>query len=160
MRTVEPSAPSGGTAPHPMAGSTAARRLPAAAKLLLAAEILLSYMQARRALARHELPRVLMIVRRAPRRVRRRPLPDGRRDGGRLGAAVERTLSALPQEVLCLTRLLVLLRLLARRGVEGTLVIAVQPDGTLELRAHAWVEVDGCALLPPAAADWGRLLAL
>ncbi len=141
----------------PLAG---APPLSGPAKLLLAAEVLISYGQARRALARHELPQVLAIMRRAPRRLRRHPLPDARRDGRRLGAAVERTLQALPQEVLCLTRSLVLLRLLARRGVEGTLVIAVRPDGTLELSAHAWVELDGRALLPPAGDGWGRLLAL
>ena len=43
-------------------------------------------------------------------------------------------------------RSLVLLRMLARRGVVCRLVIGVRPGETLE--AHAWIEHDGHPLLP------------
>jgi hypothetical protein len=57
-------------------------------------------------------------------------------------------------------RSLVLLRVLARRGASGSLVIAVRPSEDLTLAAHAWVELDGVPLLAPATADHGRLVTL
>jgi len=57
-------------------------------------------------------------------------------------------------------RALVLLSLLARRGTDGTLVIAVLPTGELKLNAHAWIELDGRPLLTPATSEYGRLLTL
>lgn len=71
-----------------------------------------------------------------------------------------RTLEAMPVDSRCLMRSLVLLRVLARRGVNGSLVIAVRPDELLKLAAHAWVEVDGRPLLAPAGPDHGRLVTL
>jgi Transglutaminase-like superfamily len=133
-----------------------------AAKTRLAAEVVTEYARVRRALRREELPRVVRRLR-APAPARRvtPPLPDGARDGARLGAAVIRTLEPLPFDSRCLMRSLVLLGLLARRGVAGELVIAVRPSQELPaLDAHAWVEVDGRALLAPAGPDHGRLLTL
>ena len=83
------------------------------------------------------------------------PLIDGRR----LGRAVVRTLAPLPRGSRCLTRSLVLLSLLARRGVAVDLVIAVRPRADPSLDAHAWLEVDGSPLLAPAL-DYGRLVTL
>jgi Transglutaminase-like superfamily len=83
------------------------------------------------------------------------PLIDGRR----LGRAVVRTLAPLPRGSRCLTRSLVLLSLLARRGVAADLVIAVRPRADPSLDAHAWLEVDGSPLLAPAL-DYGRLVTL
>jgi hypothetical protein len=57
-------------------------------------------------------------------------------------------------------RSLVLLRLLARRGAAGSLVIAVRPNEDLSLDAHAWVELQDSPLLAPATDDHGRLLTL
>jgi hypothetical protein len=59
-----------------------------------------------------------------------------------------RALVLTPAGSRCLLRSLVLLRLLARRGTTGQLVIAVLP-GAAVLEAHAWIEREGTALLPP-----------
>jgi hypothetical protein len=134
--------------------------LGAADKARLAGEILAAYARVRWTLRRCDLPRTVAVLR-APRPKRRRgQLPDAAGDGRRLGAAVVRTLEPLPADSRCLMRSLVLLRLLARRGVTGALVIAVRPTEDLALAAHAWVEVEGRPLLAPAGADHGRLVTL
>lgn len=66
--------------------------------------------------------------------------------GRRLGAAVVRTLSALPTDSRCLVQSLVLTRMLASRGVSARLVIGAKLDP--EFSAHAWVEAGNIALLP------------
>jgi hypothetical protein len=136
------------------------RRLSLVDKARLAIEILLAYARVHRQLRRDELPRVVGNLRRLPRNRGARPLPDGERDGPRLGAAVIRTLEPLPADSRCLMRSLVLLRLLAARGATGSLVIAVRPDEDLELAAHAWVELGGRPLLSAGDADLGRLVTL
>jgi hypothetical protein len=65
----------------------------------------------------------------------------------RLGKVVGKTLGVLPTDSRCLIRSLVLVRLLARRSIASTLVIGVRK--TSEFAAHAWVEHDGEAILPP-----------
>jgi hypothetical protein len=52
-------------------------------------------------------------------------------------------------------RSLVLLKLLQRRGIRGSLVIGVQPEG--EFAAHAWVEYHDEPLLPDGSGEFGRL---
>jgi hypothetical protein len=87
------------------------------------------------------------------------PLPDPSVDGIRLGRAVIRALVLTPGGTKCLMRSLVLMRLLARRGAgDGELIIAVQP-GPAVLDAHAWVELEGLALLQPGEGH-ERLLVL
>jgi hypothetical protein len=78
--------------------------------------------------------------------------------GQRLGQAVARTMRYLPGDTRCLTQSLVLIRMLARRGLGGTLVIGVTPDGGFS--AHAWVELSGVALLPPREDVFSRLAEL
>jgi hypothetical protein len=129
-------------------------------KAWLAGEILLAYGRVRWMLRREQLPRVVAILRRPPRIVRRHPLPDAEHDGRRLGAAVIRTLQPLPADSRCLMRSLVLLRLLASRGANGSLVISVRPSDELQLVAHAWVELHGMPLLAPGGPDHGRLVSL
>lgn len=77
-------------------------------------------------------------------------------DVARLARAVTRVLAPLPAEGRCLARSLALVRLLARRGVRGSLVvgIAARPD----FGAHAWVERDGRPLLPVGGERFRRLL--
>ena len=53
---------------------------------------------------------------------------------------------------------LVLTRLLARRGVDSQLAIAVRPGESFA--AHAWVEHDGEPLLPPQAPSFEQLVLL
>ena len=123
-------------------------------KARLASEILGSYVRVRRALRRDSLPAVVSELR----------IPaendSAEVDGRRLARAVVRTLEPLPLDSRCLMRSLVLLRVLASRGVIGELVIAVRPEEQDRLNAHAWVEVAGQPLLAPAGADHGRLVTL
>jgi hypothetical protein len=106
--------------------------------------------------------------------VRRRDLPDavallragaGRgsawtvaRDARRLAGATERVLSRLPGDSRCLTRSLVVLAMLARRGIEVRLVLAARPSPTFA--AHAWVEHSGQPLLPTRGFGDARLTEL
>jgi hypothetical protein len=64
----------------------------------------------------------------------------------RLGRGVERTLRPFPFDSRCLSRSLVLIELLARRGVDADLVLAARSKPTFE--AHSWVEHDETPLLP------------
>ena len=124
-------------------------------KARLGGEILGDYLSVRRELRHHSLPAVVSALRSGPP-----TRPADRVDGRRLAHAVVRTLEPLPVDSRCLMRSLVLLRVLARRGVSGELVIAVRPEERDRLAAHAWVEVGGEPLLAPAGADHGRLVTL
>lgn len=121
----------------------------------LAVEILRAYATARHALHDRPLPDVLTRLRGSgPAR------PPAGTDPAALARASDRVLGALPFDNRCLIRSLVLVRLLARRGVRGELVIAALPAGADQLDAHAWVEVGGRALLSPGGFEHGRLLTL
>jgi hypothetical protein len=135
------------------------RSTPAVAKARLGIEILAAYAKVRWSLWRTTLPTVVQTLRAQARRTAARPLADPDRDGQRLGRAVMRMLARLPAGSRCLVRSLVLLQVLAWHGVESDLVIAVRPREELTLDAHAWIEVDGRALLA-AAPDYGRLVTL
>lgn len=125
-----------------------APRLRPGQRLSLGAEIVRAYVTARRLSSRRTLPDVVAALRNAPAR-EGLPLSDPGVDGVRLGRAVMRALVLTPGGTKCLMRSFVLLRLLARRGIlNGELIIAVQP-GPSVLDAHAWIELDGQALLPP-----------
>lgn len=76
----------------------------------------------------------------------------------RLGQVVGRVLVALPTDTRCLARSLVLLRLLARRGVRTSLLIGVASDP--EFSAHAWVEHDSRPLLPAGGGRFQQLTQL
>ena len=120
-------------------------------KVLLAMEIAALYVRARRALGRADLPTALAAMRQG----------DGRAvscEPERLARAVSRTLPLLPGETRCLMRSLVLTGLLARRGIEGVVVIGVRPAGPFG--AHAWVELGGRPLLPPGEERFERLVEL
>jgi hypothetical protein len=122
----------------------------------LGAEIVRAYVRVRRSLARASLPAVVAELRAAGTQRRR---PRRVHDEQRLARAVLRTTRALPSGSSCLTRALVLLDVLGRRGMDGALVIAVLPGGRMDLDAHAWVEVNGRPVLPPAPGH-GRLVTL
>ncbi|HLI58774.1 MAG TPA: lasso peptide biosynthesis B2 protein [Solirubrobacteraceae bacterium] len=138
--------------------SAPAPRLRLGQRLALGVEIARAYLAIRALSSRRALPDVVVALRDAPA-LSGLPLPDPRVDGVRLGRAVMRALVLTPGGTKCLVRSLVLLRLLARRGiVDGALIIAVQP-GPAVLDAHAWVELAGQPLLPPGDGH-ERLLAL
>lgn len=74
----------------------------------------------------------------------------------RLAGAVARAMPRLPTDSRCLAQSLVLCNLLARRGLDARMIIGVETDG--EFGAHAWVELEGEALLHPG--QFGRLAEL
>ena len=127
------------------------------AQVRLAGEILLTYATARWHLRRLPLPEVVNRLRGVDASHHD---PPGAAQSVRLGRAVSRTLARLPTDTRCLLRSLVLLRILARRGGRPALVIAARPGERMQLDAHAWVEVEGHPVLPPASSDYGRLVTL
>ena len=128
-------------------------RLSVLGKLALTAEILVAYASASRAVTRRSLPDATAAIAGSADPARGFEHPYG--TGLRLGAAVTRVLGALPRDPRCLRKSLVLIALLARRGIPATLVIGVRHD---PFAAHAWVEHEGRPLLPPAAEPFERLL--
>jgi Transglutaminase-like superfamily len=124
------------------------------AKLAMSIEILVAYRRVQRALRRQSLPTAAAAMRRCGGGMGQAP-ENACMAGLRMGAAVTRVLGALPRDPRCLTTSLVLIALLARRGIPATVVIGVRLD---PFAAHAWVEHDGRPLLPPATAPFERLL--
>ena len=116
-------------------------------KAALVAEIVHAHIRVRRMLARADLPAVLAGLRagRVPASRYADPLAE-KAAAIRLGRAIARTLLFVPGDSRCLVRSLVLVSLLARRGVDVTLVIGVSPGP--DFHAHAWVESDGFPVLP------------
>lgn len=131
-------------------------RLPPGQRAALAAEILLAYVAARYHQRGHTLPDALKQLRAVP--VRRRGVTDPVMVARRLGHAVIRTISPLPSDSRCLSRSLVLARLLARRGLEGRVVLGVSGADCFE--AHAWVELEGVPVLAPGGTRFERLVEL
>ena len=72
--------------------------------------------------------------------------------------AAERVVARIPGDSRCLMRSLVVLAMLARRGVDARLVLAARP--TPEFAAHAWVERTGDPLLPTRGFGDARLAEL
>jgi hypothetical protein len=132
--------------------------LPARRKAALVVEILVTYCRARWWMMRRSDVRDAVSALRHARRPAAAPRDDPTMTGRRLGRAVGRTLRVLPTDSRCLVQALVLTGLLARRGIEGTLVIGVTPGARFE--AHAWVEHGGVPLLPTGGRDFQRLVEL
>jgi hypothetical protein len=127
----------------------------AVSRLVLAGEILATYAWVRWSIRRRDLRTVLLGLRAAGApRATEYPVTTGRR----LGRAVGRTLALLPADSRCLMQSLVLTRVLARRGIDTRLVIAVRPGK--RFAAHAWVEHDEQALLPAGAPSFEQLVTL
>lgn len=134
------------------------RPLAASERLRFVAEALAAYAYARWYLLGHDLPTAVSSVRARARRLSpRRPAPISD-DPQRLVFAAVRVLERLPTDSRCLTRSLVVLGLLARRGVATSLVIGVDVDPGFA--AHAWVEREGVPLLPAGGFGAGRLTSL
>lgn len=119
-------------------------RMPADLRVRVALEIVATYTEVRWRMVRGEVGRVVATLRGDA--VDRHDPYDAYRIGLRLGQPVRRTLDPLPWDSRCLMRSLVLLRMLARRGVVCRLVIGVRPGEKFE--AHAWIEHAGHPLLP------------
>ncbi len=137
------------------------RRLRPIERAQLGAEIVASYIHARRAIARAPIATAIEALRRTePKTDEAHASPSALavEDARRLGAAVVKTLAFLPGDTRCLIRSLVLTRMLARRHVTATLVIGAR--STPDFLAHAWVEYRGSPLLPPGGGAFSRLVEL
>ena len=115
-----------------------------AAKLALVVEILATYRRARLLLRRVDLAAAVDLLAKGPPA---RPA-DGRDRviALRLARAVSRTLRLPRADSRCLIHSLVLMALLARRGIECSLAIGARTAPAFA--AHAWVEHMGEPLLP------------
>jgi hypothetical protein len=120
------------------------KRMPADLRLRVAVEIVSTYTRVRWRMLRRDVAAVVESLRGDA--VDEHSAYDANRIGRRLGQPVRRTLDPLPWDSRCLMRSLVLLRMLARRGVVCQLVIGVRPGEKFE--AHAWIEHGGHPLLP------------
>lgn len=138
------------SAPHPQ------RLVPltSAGKLYLVAEILGTYVVVRWRMRRPDIRTVVAQLRGNTDTDRRSDYLLARR----LARAVARTLTFLPTDNRCLVRSLVLDRLLARRLLHSVVVLAARAEP--DFAAHAWVEHNGAALLPPGSGDYKRLIEL
>lgn len=120
------------------------KRMPADLRVRVALEIVTTYVEVRWRMWRGDVSAVVETLREGAIDVHSQY--DAYRIGRRLSQPVRRTLDPLPWDSRCLMRSLVLLRMLARRGVVCQLVIGVRPGETFE--AHAWIEHGGHPLLP------------
>jgi hypothetical protein len=109
----------------------------------LVGEIVVTYVVVRWHVPRRDLPEVVALLRAGAGRGSAWTVA---RDARRLAATTERVLSRLPGDSRCLTSSLVVLAMLARRGIDVRLVLAARPSPTFA--AHAWVERSGQPLLP------------
>ncbi len=142
----------------------AGRRLRPHERARLAAEIVHAYLLARGALRRAPIESALAALRDGTEQA----TPGARgSDAGadaalaearRLGRAVSRLLRLMPGDTRCLMRSLVLIRILARRGMRAELVIGAR--AAPEFLAHAWVEHRGEPVLSPGDESFGRLVEL
>jgi hypothetical protein len=122
------------------------RKLGPVRRTALAAEIVATYTTVRVLLRRRTLPETVAALRLGltdDARASEASLSLGRN----LAWATVRTITLLPTDSRCLMRSLVLIRVLARRGLGSTLVLSAAPGPPLE--AHAWVELDRQPLLAP-----------
>lgn len=130
-----------------------------AGRLLVGGEVLLTYARVRLLLWRRDLPGVVAAI--DAEDPARPPQAEGVASvklGARLARVTARCLAPLPTESRCLAQSLVLMALMARRGLASTLVIGVRPGS--DFGAHAWVEREGMPLLPSGGESYSRLLVL
>jgi hypothetical protein len=120
------------------------KRMPLDLRFRIGFEIVLTYAEVRWRMFRGDVRDVVTALREDAVDVHE--TYDAYRIGRRLRQVVRRTLDPLPWDSRCLMRSLVLLRMLARRGVVCQLVIGVRPGETFE--AHAWIEHGRHPLLP------------
>jgi transglutaminase superfamily protein len=125
-------------------------RLSPLERVAMAGEILVEYVRVRWLLRRSDFQTAVARLRATPRSAGQEVLDPGSRKaehiGARLGRLVWMTLRVLPTDSRCLMQAMVLTAVLARRGLDGDLVIGVKTEP--EFEAHAWIEHRGAALLP------------
>jgi hypothetical protein len=132
-----------------------------AAKVWLAGEIASTYVQARWWLREPDVTQTVAMARRMNPNGISAQAPAQREAallGIRLGIIIGRTFRLLPGDTRCLTRSIVLLRMLARRRIPASLIIGVRSAPTFG--AHAWIEHAGQPLLEPIEDTGRRMLEL
>jgi Transglutaminase-like superfamily len=127
-------------------------------KARLGAEILGRYARVRLLLRRRNLPATVAAIEADLPDVPEAAAAVSLRVGIRLARPTSRLLASLPTDSRCLVRSLVLMALLARRGIASALVIAVRPGE--DFAAHAWIEHGGTPLLPSGDGAYEKLLEL
>ena len=132
------------------------RPLPTRTKLALTLEVAATFVRARLRLRRRDVRSAVALLRAS---ARSGPGTDETyAEAARLGGVVARVLSPLPADSRCLMMSVVLSAMLARRGVDSSIVIGVKSGSTFG--AHAWVELDGRPLLPAGETEFERLVTL
>jgi len=138
------------------------RPLTVPGKLLLALEILTTYLKTRWWLRRHNITQTAALARlgaiHESHNGEAQPAREEALLGLRLGIVIQRVFWLVPGDTRCLTRSVVLMRMLARRHVHTTLVIGVRAAPSFG--AHAWIEHQGRPLLDPIEGDGQRLVEL
>jgi hypothetical protein len=137
-------------------------KLPAGPRLRLASEVVWTYARVRWVMRDDDAERAVRRLRGDARDPAAGPRSHGQRDlevlaAWRLAHATGKVLERLPSDSRCLFRSLTLMCMLERRGISQTLIVAVRPR---PFGAHAWLEVDGRAVLPEADPGYERLLEL
>lgn len=130
----------------------------AAGKAELALEAVRTYVRVRWLLLRRGLPGTVAALRDTGAARCTDPEPLQKLRGLRIGHGVVRALRVLPADDRCLMRSLVVLGLLARRGIACRLIIGVRSEPSFA--AHAWIELDGLPLLEDHAGSYSRLVEL
>jgi hypothetical protein len=146
MSMAVPPAEVSSSLPSARAPTAYRRQLSNPARLRLAVEVVLAYATARRAL--RDAPIDTAVARlRASSAYGAGPTPSEAHlhEARHLSRAVTRTLALLPGDTRCLMQALVLIRLLARRGIPATIVIGARTTPTFF--AHAWVVHAGQPIL-------------
>lgn len=139
--------------------SDAYRPYSPAGRAMIGGEVLLTYARVRWLLWRRDLPSIVAAI--DAEDPAAAPQVEGVaaiKLGARLARVTTRCLGSLPTDSRCLGQSLVLMALLARRGIASALVIGVKPGS--DFGAHAWVEREGMPLLPSGGDTYSRLLAL
>lgn len=117
-------------------------RLAVGGRVALALRVWASYALVRAGMRRRPLPVAVSRLGRAGRGRARRHSPE------RLAWVVHRCLRVGGFRATCMTKSLVLFRLLRRQGDDAEVVIGL-PRRPTDPTAHAWVEIDGVDVGPP-----------
>ncbi|HWF50478.1 MAG TPA: lasso peptide biosynthesis B2 protein [Solirubrobacteraceae bacterium] len=125
----------------------------------LGVEVAITYVSVLRAHRTSDVRGILRDLRDVPLARVGAPPAIPRATYSQLARATQRVLAVMPTDARCLNQSLVLSALLARRGIASRVVVAVASPAR-SFTAHAWVEVDGRALLPPSRDGESRLVEL
>jgi hypothetical protein len=134
-------------------------RLSPTRRLRLAAEVASTYLRVRASMRYDDATYAVARLRAISNEGGAGSAPESSRQvaAWRLARATRKTLERLPADSRCLFSSLTLMCMLERRGIDQVLVIAVRPR---PFAAHAWIEVEGEAILPAADPGYERILEL